>query len=108
VATGGWENWNMLASLIENTGPDLTPARMAAVAPSMGTIGGGATGHSEFGFSKGSYYWTIDARAVYWSQTTPSSYNGKPGTYVQIEGSRFLPGKFPKVSEPPIPKSRSS
>ncbi|HTZ10566.1 MAG TPA: hypothetical protein VMB72_15940, partial [Acidimicrobiales bacterium] len=39
VATGDWEQWNMLASLIENTGPDLTPARMAAAAPSMGTIG---------------------------------------------------------------------
>jgi hypothetical protein len=32
VATGDWEVFNMLASLIENTGPDLTPARMAAAA----------------------------------------------------------------------------
>jgi len=108
VATGGWELWNMLASLIENTGPDLTPARMAAAAPSMGTRGGGATGHAEFGFTKGSYDWTIDSAVVYWSKSTPSTYNGKPGTFVDIEGSRFLSGNYRKLSEPPIPKTRSS
>jgi hypothetical protein len=108
VATGTWELWNMLGSLIENTGPDLTPARMAAAAPSMGTIGGGKTGHAEFGFSKGSYDWTIDAAVVYWSRSTPSSYNGKPGTFVDIEGSRFLPQSFLRMAEPPIPKTRSS
>lgn len=108
VASGAWEQWNMLASLIENTGPDLTPARMASAAPSMGTIGGGKTGHAEFGFTKGSYDWTIDARVVYWSKTTPSSYDKKPGTFIDIESSRFLPQDFPKLSEPPIPKTRSS
>jgi hypothetical protein len=108
VATGDWELWNMLASLIENTGPDLTPARMAAAAPSMGTIGGSTTGHAEVGFSKGSYNWTIDAGVVYWSKSKLSSYNDKPGTFVDIEGSRFLPAGFPKLSEPPIPKVRSS
>ena len=108
VASGAWEMWNMLASLVENTGPDLSPARMAAAAPSMGTIGGGTTGHFEVGFAKGSYNWTIDAAVVSWSKSTPSSYNGKPGTFVDIEGSRFLPHSFPKLSEPPVPKSRSS
>jgi hypothetical protein len=108
VASGDWELWNMLASLIENTGPDLTPARMAATAPTMGTIGGGKTGHFEVGFSKGSYNWTMDAAVVYWSKATPSPYNNKPGTFLSIEGSRFLPQSFPKLSEPPIPKNRSS
>jgi hypothetical protein len=103
VATGAWEGWNMLASLIENTGPDLTPARMAAAAPSMGTIGGGTTGQPELGFLRGSYDWTIDNRVVYWDQHTLSSYNHQPGAYVQIEGTRFLPKQYPKLSEPPIP-----
>jgi hypothetical protein len=98
----------MLASLIENTGPDLTPARMAAAAPSMGTIGGAKTGHAEVGFSKGSYNWTIDAAVVYWSKSAPSPYDDKPGTFEDIESSRFLPENFPKLSEPPIPKDRSS
>jgi hypothetical protein len=108
VASGAWELWNMIASLIENTGPDLTPARMASAAPSMGTIGGGKTGHFEVGFSKGSYNWTIDSAVVYWAKNTHSTYNNQPGTFVSIEGSRFLPENFPKLSEPPIPKSRSS
>ena len=107
VATGAWELWNMFASLIENTGPDLTPARMAAAAPSMGTMGGGTTGHAEFGFKTGSYNWTLDQAVVYWSKNTPSSYNNKPGAFIPIEGSRFLPGDYPKLSEPPIPKVRS-
>jgi hypothetical protein len=107
VASGAWELWNMLASLIENTGPDLTPARMAASAPSMGTIGGGSTGHFEVGFSKGSYDWTVDAAVVYWAKNAPSPYNDAPGTFVSIEGSRFLPAKFPKMAEPPIPKTRA-
>ena len=106
VATGAWELWNMFASLIENTGPDLTPARMAAAAPAMGTIGGGSTGHALAGFSHGSYNWFTDARVAYWSKSTPSTYNGKPGSYIDIENSRFLPGTFPKLSEPPIPAGR--
>lgn len=108
AATGDWEEWNMLASLIENTGPDLTPANMAAAAPSMGTIGGGTTGHAEVGFSKGSYDWTVGARVVYWDRSEPSPYNGDPGTFVSIENSWFLPGHYPKLSEPPIPKNRAS
>ena len=107
VATGAWEGWNMFASLVENTGPDLTPARMAAAAPAMGTIGGGTSGHAEVGFSRGSYDWTIDARAAYWDSSTPSSYNGTPGTFVDIEGKRFMPGQFPKLDEPPIPTGRT-
>lgn len=108
VATGDWESWNMLASLIENTGPDLTPARMAAAAPSMGTIGGGTSGQAEVGFSPGSYNWTIDARVAYWDRNRPSTYNGKPGTFVGIEGKRFLPNQYPRLPEPPIPKVRPS
>jgi hypothetical protein len=102
-----WENYNMMASLIENTGPDLTPQRMAATAASMGTIGGGTTGHYEVGFRPGDYSWTQDSEVVYWDANRNSSYNGQPGTFVPIEGTRFLPGQFPKMSEPPIPATRT-
>jgi len=101
-----WENYNMLASLIENTGPDLTPARMQAAAPSMGTIGGGSTGQYEVGFAPGDYNWIQDARIAYWDRYLPSSYNGQPGTYVQIEGGRYLPNQYQPMSEPPIPATR--
>ena len=102
-----WEDYNMMASLIENTGPDLTPARMQAAAPSMGSIGGGTTGHSLVGFSSGNYNWIQDAEVVYWDPNRTSSDDGHPGTMVQIEGSRFLPGGFPRMSEPPVPATRS-
>lgn len=102
-----WESYNMIASLIENTGPDLTPARMQAAAPSMGTIGGGTTGHAMVGFSAGNYNWTQDAEVAYWDPARTSSYNGQPGTMVPIEGTRFLPGQYPKMAEPPVPATRS-
>ena len=92
---------------IENTGPDLTPQRMAAVAPTMGTIGGGTTGHYEVGFRPGGFSWTQDCEVVYWDPNRVSSYNGQPGTYVPIEGSRFQTGQFPRLPEPPVPATRS-
>ncbi len=97
VASGAWELWNMLASLIENTGPDLTPARMAAAAPAMGTIGGGKTGHFEVGFSKGSYDWTIDSAVVYWGKNTPSPYNDQPGHLPEPRGLEVLAGELPQA-----------
>jgi hypothetical protein len=102
-----WEDYNMLASLIENTGPDLTPARMQAAAPTMGSIGGGTTNRPRVGFSAGNYNWTQDAEVAYWDPNRTSTYDGQPGTMVPIEGSRFLIGQFPKASEPPIPATRS-
>ena len=108
VASGAWEVYNMLATLVSNAGPDLSPARMAAAAPSLGTMGGGATGHAALGFVKGSYNWTLDSRVAYWDSHKTSPYNGKPGTFVDIEGSRFLPSAFPTLTELPIPKGRGS
>lgn len=90
-----WENYNMMASLIENTGPDLNPARMQAAAPSMGTIGGGGSGYYEVGFGQGDYGWTQDVEVAYWDPNKPSPYNGANGTYVTLEGTRYLPGQFP-------------
>jgi hypothetical protein len=96
VAEALWEDWNEMASLIENTGPTLTPARMQAAAPSMGTIGGGSSGHYEVGFGQGDYSWIQDAEVVYWDQNRTSPYNGAKGTFVTLEGTRYLPGQFPR------------
>jgi hypothetical protein len=70
-------------------------------------MGGGATGHYEVGFSPGNYNWTQDAEVAYWDSTRPSSYNGVAGTYVPIEGGRYLPNQYPTAAEPPIPATRS-
>jgi hypothetical protein len=107
LADAIWENLNMLASLIENTGPDLTPSRMQAAAPSMGTRGGGTTGYAELGFAPGDYQWTQDSSIVYFDKNATSSYNGKAGAYVQVGDSRYGEGQFPVLSgNPAIPTGR--
>jgi hypothetical protein len=98
-----WNDWGMLATLIENTGPVLTPARMQAAAPSMGLRGGGTTGHPARGFKQGSWCWTQDVAVMYWNKHTKSPYNGKPGHYIEIEGKRFGLGQFPTLNQPPAP-----
>jgi hypothetical protein len=98
-----WDNFNLLASLIENTGPFLTPARMAAAAPALGSRGGGTTGYSLRRFSKDNYSWTQDTRVIYFNKHKPSPYNNANGNYIQIEGRRFEVGQFPTLKQPPAP-----
>ncbi len=98
-----WANLSMFASLIENTGPLLTPARMQAAAPHMGLRGGGRTGHEQRGFDGSSWCWTQDFRVAYWDKNRKSPFNGENGTYVSIEGQRFTLGHFPRINQPPAP-----
>ena len=98
----------MLANLIQNTGPDLTPENMQARAPAMAPVGGGATGQALLQFAPGDWSWQQDDRIVYWDRNKKSSYNNQPGTYVTIEGSRFNLGQFPNMNEPPIPAVRAA
>jgi hypothetical protein len=98
-----WANLNLLASLIQNTGPLLTPARMQAAAPHMGMRGGGTTGHEQRGFDGSSWCWTQDFRVIYWNKNKKSPFNGENGTYVPIEGRRFTLGHFTTLKQPPAP-----
>jgi hypothetical protein len=99
----------MMANLIENTGPDLTPANMQARAPDMGSVGGGTTGHQLLGFAPGDWHWTQDDRVVYWDENAVSPYNGVNGTFCQIEAARFNLGQFPaEPNGPPVPLNRPS
>jgi hypothetical protein len=94
----------MIGSLIQNAGPTLTPANMQARSPALGTVGGGpAAGNALLGFGPGDHQWAQDNRVFYWSSTTTSSYNGKPGTFISIEGNRFNLGQYPTLTQPPIP-----
>ena len=107
TANNLWEDWNMMASLIENTGPDLNPARMQSAAPSMGTRGGGTSGYAEVGFGPGDWSWVQDVEVAYWSPNKVSQYDGQPGTMVPIEGTRFGTASFPVLGNPPIPPQAS-
>jgi hypothetical protein len=99
-----WEYWNMIASLIQSSGPTLTPQNMDAGVRQYGMRGGGATGHVLRGFPAGSYAWNQDMRLVFFSKSKPSPYNGTAGTYVQV-GDRFTLGGY-RPGDPPIPTQR--
>jgi hypothetical protein len=100
--------WGMMASLIQNAGPNLTPANMQARAPSLPAVGGGSTGQSLLAFGPNNYFWIQDVRIVYWDKHKASSYNNKPGSYVQIQGDRLNLGQYkslPNGPEMPFPRS---
>jgi len=98
-----WEQYSMLATMLQAAGAMLTPARMQAAALHIPFRGGGTTGYPLRGFRNGSWCWTQDVRVVYWNAKAKSPYNGQPGHYVDIEGSRFSLGHFPKLKQPPAP-----
>jgi hypothetical protein len=98
-----WDAYNMFGSLVQATGPELTPARMAAAAPTLGSRGGGDTGFARRAFENGELSWTRDVRLLYWNKNKTSPYNGQKGSYVQAGGKRFDLGQFPKAQQPPVP-----
>lgn len=98
-----WDEYNMLGSLIENTGPDLTPQRMQELAPQLGARGGGTTGYPLRQFLPNDWCWTQDVAVMYWNKNATSPYNGQPGHWIQIEGTRFNMN-FPTLGEPPAPE----
>jgi hypothetical protein len=98
-----WDNYGMLAALLQNAGPVVTPQRMQSAAPQMGMIGGGTTGMPLRGFRANDWCWTQDVQVVYWDANRVSPYNGAHGTFVDIEGRRFDLGQFPTMSQPPAP-----
>jgi hypothetical protein len=86
------KNWIMMANLIENTGPALTPQNMQARAPALGSVGG--NGQPLLSFAKNNYNWTQDVRLVYFNKNAKSAYNGSAGAYVNAVPNRFAPGQF--------------
>jgi hypothetical protein len=96
----------MMANLIEAAGPTLTPQTVQARASSLGLMGGGTTLHTLLGFGPGNWQWAQDVRVAYWDRTKKSSFNGNPGTWIQIEGPRYnyTQTQFPVMNDgPPVP-----
>jgi hypothetical protein len=95
-------NYYELLSLfnqLQAAGPDLTPANIAAGTHSLPVSSpGGAWGTWFFGPNHTA---VVDSREVYWVANKTSTYNGKPGSYVEIfNGRRFQPGQFPTGKAP--------
>jgi len=91
--TGDWDYWNMIASILQMTGPVISPQTVAEGAARLGCRGGGDTGQILRCFEPGSYSWNQDMRPVYWSTTTPSPFNGEAGSYVEL-GPRIRLGDY--------------
>ncbi|MEY2427068.1 MAG: hypothetical protein QOI61_2640 [Actinomycetota bacterium] len=93
-----------IGNLLQNVGPNLTAANMQSRAPALGSVGGGATGKPLLSFAPGDWNYQQDNRIVYWSRNKKSPYNGKGGTFVQIEGDRYNLGQYPVLKDgPPVP-----
>jgi hypothetical protein len=103
VMDAWWQNYNMLGSLIQSAGPNLTPANMAAAATRLGSRGGGTTGFSRRAFEKGELSWTQDVFVTYWTKNKKSPFNGELGAFTQAYGGkRFGLGQIPK-GDPAVP-----
>ena len=98
-----WDYWSLLASLIQNAGPELTPPNVEAGAHAAGFRGGAGTGHALRGFEPGVYSWNRDMAISFWDPRAASAFNGEPGTFVRLD--RFRIGGY-GPSLPAIPADR--
>jgi hypothetical protein len=83
----------MLAIGLQMAGPNLNPetfrAGMYDYPPRSGPVG-------LWDFGPGDHTSADDVREIYWDRNAVSPYNGRPGTYVGINGSqRYLRDQLP-------------
>ena len=86
-ATVEWDYYNLMASLIQGAGPQLTPQNMEAGA--FATPPRGDATHPTRAFFPGNYGWNTDMRVVYWSPDAVAPYNNEPGAYLPLYDRRF-------------------
>lgn len=104
AASPSWDYYQLMASMIQGAGPDLTPSTVEQGAFATPPRGGGSTGHVLRAFGKGSYAWNQDMAVTYWDPRRRSAFNGEQGSFVQV-GGRLQLGGYPK-RPPAIPSSR--
>lgn len=92
-----WAYFNLMASAIQNAGPLLTPANIkAGLFAAAGRGGDPAHPYIKFGARPDDYTGIEDVREVWWSATARSPIDGKPGTYVPVDGGRrYRSGQIP-------------
>ena len=98
----------IIANMIQAAGPNLNPLTVERGMWAEGPRGGTAEILDPFlnlnMFRQGDYTWSDDMREIYFSKAKVSHYNGKPGTWVDLNGNkRFKLGEYPS-GEPPIPE----
>jgi hypothetical protein len=94
-ASQKWEYYSMLATMLQQAGPKLTPTNMALGAKLTAPRGDGAKRQRSVRPDKSDWTWTDNMRQVYWSPTRPSSFDGLKGSYVDLyPGRRFNLGDY--------------
>ena len=85
-------------NLLQQAGPRLSPAGIAAGAPNI-PLGTGAFGTWHFGTTHSAI---IDEREIWWDGSTSSPADHKTGTFQEMYGGkRFQSGQFP-TGQPPF------
>lgn len=97
AATAYAEYTSLIGTMIQQAGPNLNPQTVAAglaKTPALAVKSPHREGRS-IRPAEGDFTWIDDMRMVYWSPTRPSSFDGKPGSYVDLfPGQRFKVGDF--------------
>jgi hypothetical protein len=104
-----WAYVALAASFIQGSGPNLHPVNIERAAQTSPGIGGwertGGNPHVvRVSFAPGDYTGIDDVKEVYWSETTPSTIDGNPPSYINIAGGRrYEEGAIPGGFESRVP-----
>ena len=104
-----WSYVALAASFIMAAGPELTPANIERGVQSGPGVGGwkqsGGNPHvPRVAFARGDYTGIDDVKEVYWNESTASSIDGSPPSYLNINGGRrYLEGELPGGFEQRVP-----
>jgi hypothetical protein len=84
-----WAYWSLLGSTFQLAGPRVNPGTMQQGLFSAPAAGGTPDNPLiKYGQSIGAYTGLHDARQTFWCATQNSPINGRPGTYVSVDGGR--------------------
>lgn len=104
-AAATWRYYELVAGAIQMAGPTLNPASFEAGTHRVSRATDGPL-HETRAWGRNDFAGIDDAREVYWSSTAISKLDGRPGTWVSLNGGkRYLPGQWP-AGEPALPAQR--
>ena len=102
-----WAYYNLAASIIHNTGPNLNPATVEQAMLTQKPQGGTPV-IPLVKYGPNDYTGVSDIRLVYWSNTAQSNIDGRPGAYIPIDGGRRYPlGSVPGSVMSKVPVAAS-
>jgi hypothetical protein len=90
--------FTVLASGLQQAGPNLTASTFASGVLTLPPVGG-TRFHALIKFGPGDYTGVSDARLIFWDPSKRSPINGKAGSYVSLDnGRRYTLGQMPNLT----------